>query len=183
MVWIDGILQFGAASNDSVILKANGSHVTAPPNWDKEKNEALQFEGLPPLNDKTQHGKFVFHNVSRVWARGDDGAIDAVFKAKDNTSYGVVILDGGRIVCADTYCREPEESEAQTMDLSGGSISPGFLAYGSPMGLSEILSEPSTGRGDSIYDAFISDVPKVYHDVGGVVRAADSLVFQTRNAL
>ncbi|EIN09205.1 hypothetical protein PUNSTDRAFT_134371 [Punctularia strigosozonata HHB-11173 SS5] len=53
---------------------------------------------------------------------------------------------------------------------------------GSPLGLEEIQSVPSTGDGAQ-YDLFVAHVPTVMGDVAGTLRAADALQFGTRNAL
>ena len=56
------------------------------------------------------------------------------------------------------------------------------MSFGSPLGLEDIAAERSTGDGP-IHDAFVTDMPSILGDAGGVVRAIDALKFQTRNAL
>ena len=72
--------------------------------------------------------------------------------------------------------------EGRVVELGGGAISPGFMSFGSPLGMEEIAGEPSTGDG-RMYNPMESDVPRIVGDVGGVVRAVDGLVFQTRDAM
>lgn len=68
------------------------------------------------------------------------------------------------------------------VDLHGGSISPGLMSYGSPLGLEEIAGEASTGDGRP-YNAFAANVPNILDDPGAIMRAMDALMFGTRNAL
>ncbi|KAF9055504.1 hypothetical protein BDZ89DRAFT_1088087 [Hymenopellis radicata] len=183
MVWIDGIHQIPAkAANESVVLKEDRSALEMAPTWDQERNTSLTHEGLPPLNGHKEAGKVVFYKVQEVGIRRSDGELEVIFKATNNESLAVVVVDKGKVICADVYCSEFEAEASAYIDTHGGSISPGFLSYGSPLGMSEIAAEPSTGNGGS-YDAFISNVPEIFHDSGGVARAVDALVFQTRNAL
>ncbi len=184
MVWIDGILQIPAkAANESIVLKEDRNTLQTAPSWDQERNRSLKYEGLPPLNGYPDAEKVVFYKVQEVDIRRSDGNLEVLFKAKNNESLGVVVVDKGKVICADVYCSEFEAQASAYIDTHGGTISPGFLSYGSALGMSEIAAEPSTGNGDSFFDAFISNVPEILHDVGGIVRAVDSLVFQTRNGL
>jgi hypothetical protein len=57
-----------------------------------------------------------------------------------------------------------------------------LTSYGSPLGLEEIADEPSTTDG-GLYDAFVSNIPRILDDSGGILRAMDALMFGTRNAL
>jgi hypothetical protein len=194
-VWIDGIQQIPslakAADHEEYTsltrIKEGPEWGNAPkvPNWDEERAKAVRWEGLPPLEGQQESGKVVFRNVKDVWTRGTDGMIEESFYADSNpeeggTELATVVIEKGRIVCAGPTC---SASDMNTIvDLHGGSISPGFMSFGSPLGLEDIAAERSTGDGP-IHDAFVTDMPSILGDSGGVVRAIDALKFQTRNAL
>jgi len=57
-----------------------------------------------------------------------------------------------------------------------------LMSFGSPMGVEEIAAEPSTSDGEA-YNAFITNIPNILDDSGGVLRAMDALMFNTRNAM
>lgn len=196
-VWIDGILQIPVVSSETgkrrpiEIGKGKDGEEwqRAPgvPNWDKEREEALKWEGLPPLKGRNSDKRVLFTNVKQVWTRSNGAMIQLdPLGSGDNSlnasASGVrVLVEDGRITCVGPLCAT-EFQEANNIDLKGGSISPGLMSYGSPLGLEEMAGEPSTGDG-GLYDALKHNVPKLMDDVGGVVRAGDALMFQTRNAL
>ncbi|KAF8969443.1 carbohydrate esterase family 9 protein [Flammula alnicola] len=195
-VWIDGVLQIPVPSktdeeNHVEVGKGKDGdqwqQVPDTPNWDKEREKTILWDGLPPLEGKQTENKIVFTNVKEVWKRSGDGGIEQAFSAQlslerpNESELGAVVVEKGRITCIGRNCAHAQEDFIK-MDLHGGSISPGLMTFGSPLGFEEIASEPSTGDGET-YDAFRSNVPKVLDDVGGVVRAMDALMFGTRNAL
>ncbi|KAG2013293.1 hypothetical protein CC2G_010222 [Coprinopsis cinerea AmutBmut pab1-1] len=195
-VWIDGILQVpvqskgGGHDNPIEIGKGkSGEHWKRPPtvpNWDKEREEALKWEGLPPLKARNSDNHIVFTNVKKVWTRKLGGSIEdrlQGFNVAGNGTRGVnVLVENGRITCVGGSSCLTGAQEAELIDLKGGSISPGLMSYGSALGLEEIASEPSTADGRP-FDALKHNVPRIFDDVGGLVRAVDALMFQTRNAL
>ena len=193
-VWIDGILQIPVPSktdgeeNHVDVNKGKGDewmHLPEIPNWDKERKVALRWDGLPPLEGRISSNKVVFTNVKEVWKRSENGDIERAFSSEPfgahHVKFGTVIVEEGRISCIGMHCSD-NGGNATEIDLHGGTISPGLMSYGSPLGLEEIASELSTSDGES-YDAFRTNVPKILDDVGGVVRAMDALMFSTRNAL
>ncbi|PFH51276.1 hypothetical protein AMATHDRAFT_142867 [Amanita thiersii Skay4041] len=193
-VWIDGVLQIPVPSRtgeDTSVEVGKGkdgdSWQRAPevPNWDKERSEAIVWEGLPPLHSKKQTGTVIFNNVARVWKKGSYGGIEEVFSAKSNghgfVDLGTVVVENGRLSCIGENCTSTVQV-GEIIDLHGGAIIPGIMSFGSPLGLEEIENEPSTGDGEP-YDAFRHNVPLILDDVGGVLRAVDALAFGTRNAL
>ena len=155
------------------------------PIWDKERKMALRWDGLPPLRGKKASTKVVFSNIKAVWKRSGDGDIEQAFSAEAfgtrHVKMGTVIVEHGRVTCIGAHCSD-RGGDAIEIDLHGGTISPGLMSYGSPLGIEEIASEFSTRDGE-YYDAFKGNVPKILDDVGGVVRAMDALMFSTRNAL
>ena len=160
--------------------------VPSVPDWEDERKEAIKWEGLPPLEGRDDPGRIVFQNVKELWTRADDGSIiETVSAGSEEAPMTTVVVERGKILCAGpgTECSLMIAAKRhETFDLHGGSIVPGFMTFGSPLGVEEIAEEPSTGDGGA-YDAFSADIPLVLGDVGGVVRAADALQFGTRNSL
>ncbi|CCM02332.1 uncharacterized protein FIBRA_04424 [Fibroporia radiculosa] len=184
-VWIDGILQVGADQEAIVIGKGKEDRefqeTPRVPNWDKERRNAVKWEGLPPLTPAKENGRVVFHNVGELWVRDDSDelGIREVFNTLDGELVDVVV-DGGKISCVGKHCMGGINANS-VIDLRGGSISPSLMTFGSPIGIEEIAGEVSTGDG-ATYDPFKVEVPQVLGDPGGLVMAADALQFGTRNA-
>ena len=187
-VWIDGIVQ--PLGKEIGVLVGKGKEAPewreppSVPDWERERQEALRWDGLPPLTVDQSSADVVFTNVSKVLVRGAEG-IEHLFRpSAQDQARGVVIVNAGKIVCAgvDNTCTSLVTNGARLVDLEGGSIAPAFISFGSNLGLQEITYEPSTGDG-FLFDAFEKDVPIVLRDPGGIVQAADGLEFQTRNAL
>ncbi|KAG5648919.1 hypothetical protein DXG03_000268 [Asterophora parasitica] len=189
-VWIDGILQIPVPSKTDKPAKKievgkgkedeEWREVPDVPNWDRERKEALAWDGLPPLQSKPQNGRIVFSNVKSVLKKGSDGEVQ-VFSAQTEEA-GVVTVENGQITCMGAGCLSSADADAHVVDLHGGSVSPGLMSYGSPLGLEEMAGEPSTGDGKP-YDAFAGNVPNILDDSGAILRAMDALMFGTRNAL
>ena len=186
-VWVDGIMQ--PLGTEIGVLVGKGKE--APewreppnvPNWKQERQEALKWDGLPPLEVDRVSEVVVFANVSAVLIRGAEG-IEPMFHSSAAHPGGVVIIDSGKIICAgiSTVCNHLVPNRARLVDLEGGVLAPAFISFGSNLGLQEIAYEPSTGDGLP-FDPFAEDVPGILRDPGGIVQAADALEFQTRNAL
>jgi len=187
-VWVDGIVQ--PLGTEISVLVGKGKEEPEwreppkVPDWEQERQEALKWEGLPPLEVDRVAEVVVFANVSTVLWRGTEG-IQHMFHSKtaDRPS-GVVVIEGGKIICAgvSNECSHLLSNGTRLVDLEGGVIAPAFISFGSNLGLQEIAYEPSTGDGLP-FDPFAEDVPGVLKDPGGIVQAADALEFQTRNAL
>ncbi len=100
---------------------------------------------------------------------------------------GVVVVTNGTISCSglrrtcftESLLADPN---VDVIDLDGGSISPGFVSYGAPLGLEEISSEPSTTDG-LVPDGLVQPIPKILGGDFLLVHAADGLQFGTRDAL
>lgn len=187
-VWIDGIAQ--PLGKEVGVLVGKGKEAPewreppTVPDWKRERQEALIWDGLPPLTVDQVSEAVAFTNVSTVLVRGAEG-IEHLFRpSAQDSARGVVIVNAGKIICAgvDNVCTSLVPNGARLVDLEGGSIAPAFISFGSNLGLQEIAYEPSTGDG-FLFDAFKKDVPRVLGDLGGIVQAADGLEFQTRNAL
>ncbi|KZT29292.1 hypothetical protein NEOLEDRAFT_1085063 [Neolentinus lepideus HHB14362 ss-1] len=187
-VWIDGIKQLPedvqvGTGKDDVAWK----EVPRVPDWSKERNATWNWDGLPPLKGRNELGLVVFTNVRTVWTKDNEGEIKEMFAITgEKEELGTVIVQSGKIVCAGSVlsCSENFNSfdPHEVLDLRGGSIVPGLMSYGSPLGIEEIAGEPSTGNG-ALYDPFTGNTPKILGDTAGVTRAVDALQFRTRNAL
>jgi len=156
------------------------------PNFDREAEAAIAFEGLPPLlPERASADVILFTNVKSVILPRSNDLAEAYSAQGDET--GVVVVRNGEITCygSEAVCSLndlTESNRVRVVDLQGGAISPGLLTYGSPLGLQEIEAEPSTGDG-SVFDPLAGRVPKL---VGGdipTVRAVDALQFAGRDSL
>lgn len=95
-----------------------------------------------------------------------------------------VVTRNGHIICYGQCAHSYDADDAKTtiINVEGGSISPGFVSYGSPLGLEEINQEASTNDGN-IIDPLNTKVSNVIGGDYAIVRAADGLQFGTRDAL
>lgn len=160
------------------------------PNFDKEAAQAVQYDGLPPLKSSRKVKNVVFINVRSVWSRVDtDVGIEQTFDAStfDTTSQAertVVVVEDGRIKCTGSTltCAVENLVGYEIIDLEGGSLVPGLISFGAPLGLREIDGEASTQDG-RVFDPLNGRVPSIVGGDGAVIRAADGLMFATRNAL
>ncbi|KAG6849822.1 hypothetical protein H0H93_004631, partial [Arthromyces matolae] len=183
-VFIDGIPQLEAAH---VVTKPRTFQESPKvPNFDKEAEEAVKYEGLPPLAPTKHLGStVVFTNLTSIYLPRDD-TIEAIFTASTFSQSGIAVVQNGLITCsgAQTSCLSTLNSatfKADFIDLQGGSIAPGLVSFGSPLGLHHIEEEDSTNDGD-VFDPFLDKgVPQI---LGGaaMVRAADGLLFGSRDA-
>jgi imidazolonepropionase-like amidohydrolase len=170
-VFIDGIPQLTAPHVSK--KPASQQHAPTPPNFDREREATIQYEGLPPLEPATRTaGAVLFRNVSNLWSDGIRS-----FEAPGN-----VLVKGGTIVWSGSdIALAPLDGEALTVDLEGGSISPALVGAGSAMGLQEIAMEEST-RDGVVFDPLSVEVPTILGE-RVLIRAVDGLQFGTRDAL
>ena len=183
-MFIDGIPQL----DDPYVISKPEAFQDLPkvPNFDREAEEAVAFEGLPPLLPKRALPEIVlFTNVNSVILpqRGDPAEV----YSSPGDEVGVVVVQSGDIICygAEITCALDDLTEGKrvrVVDLQGGTISPGLLTYGSPLGLQEIEAEPSTGDG-TVFDPLTGRVPKLVGGDISVVRAVDALQFASRDSL
>ncbi|KAF9227423.1 carbohydrate esterase family 9 protein [Gyrodon lividus] len=182
-VWIDGIPQF---ENPYISKKPTAfQSVPSTPDFDKEATAAVKYQGLPPLMPTTaKTDTIVFTNVRSVYVR-DGAGVQEVFSAPDAV-LGVVLVRNGQIVCYGsrasclTSLSFPQE-QFESFDLQGGSISPGFVSYGSSLGLEEIQGERSTHDG-VVFDPLSDDIPSLLSG-SEVMKAVDGLQFTGRDTL
>lgn len=186
-VWIDGIPQIEKPYSHT--KPAAFQETPKTPSFDEETKEALEYEGLPPLEPKRSKADVVvFTNVSSVHLREGQNIREAfVAESTDAFATGVVVVRAGQVACvsaATGFCQSAvrAEDDAEFVDLEGGAVSPGLVTVGSPLGLEEITSEDSTIDG-YVLDPLTHVVPEIVGGNGAVVRAADGLQFGTRDAL
>ncbi|EGN99656.1 hypothetical protein SERLA73DRAFT_159873 [Serpula lacrymans var. lacrymans S7.3] len=181
-VIIDGIPQI--SSPHASIKPASLQSSPTTPDFEKEAADAIKYEGLPPLEpSRTVTDLVIFYNVSSVWTR-EAGTVQAAFGVQEGEPKGVVVVDNGRIVCANVLeaaCASYMLSGSAQVDLQGGSLAPALVAAGSAIGLQDIAGEPSTTDG-TVYDAMKS-IPSVVGGDSSIIKAIDGLQYGSRDAL
>ncbi|KAI0710591.1 carbohydrate esterase family 9 protein [Earliella scabrosa] len=191
-VWIDAIPQLATPHT----LSKSDSFQSLPkvPNFDAEAKEALEYDGLPPLEPQPSvTHTVIFANVSSALVRTDSAGSVGVeeLAPSDGSRTGKMwaVVEGGRLVCADAPSSEcvhsalrQHSADVEVIDLQGGSITPGLTTFGSPLGLEEISGEIST-RDGTAPDGLTSSVPSLAGGGSALIRASDGLQFGTRHAL
>ncbi|KDQ57532.1 hypothetical protein JAAARDRAFT_35246 [Jaapia argillacea MUCL 33604] len=184
-VFIDGIAQLEQPYTFS--KPDNFQKVPKVPNFDKQAADAVKFDGLPPLEPKKADSDYVlFTNVRSVFTSDAEGVRES-FSANEVSENGVVLVDKGRVVCSGsrTTCAEfalVDEVNVQMVDLKNGTVIPGLVSFGSPLGLEHIDQEDSTNDG-WVFDPLAGAMPKILGSDGGITRAVDGLQFASRDAL
>ncbi|KAK0488713.1 carbohydrate esterase family 9 protein [Armillaria novae-zelandiae] len=182
-VYIDGIEQIEKPYSNPKPTALQS--VPKTPNFDDEAAETLKHDGLPPLETKqTTSETVVFVNVSDVYIR-DHHTVKRRFSAQQSKEAGVLVVEAGKIVCAGvkaTCLAENAYHDAVVVDLVGGSVAPGFVSFGTALGLSHISGEASTNDGPVI-GPLLSNVPSILGGDGTVIRASDGLQFASRDSL
>ncbi|KAJ7594051.1 hypothetical protein C8J56DRAFT_853905 [Mycena floridula] len=188
-VYIDGIAQL---SSPHISEKPSTfQEVPQTPNWDKERNATVDWDGLPPLRPKVINKVVKFVGVRSVWTKDISG--ESIISAFDrdhvaletetsDTGDWTVVVSDGKIACfaRDDSCASIASIASMTIDLKGGSIAPGLTSFGSDIGLSEIELEPSTNDGP-VFDPLLEKVPSLLKNTP--IRAVDGLQFDGRNLL
>ncbi|EJD41715.1 hypothetical protein AURDEDRAFT_115328 [Auricularia subglabra TFB-10046 SS5] len=164
-VYIDGIPQL----KEPVVHEKPASFQVQPktPDFEEEARKAIEYEGLPPLTPTPDAGIVVFTNVAAV---GEQSF----------ASTRTVVVEGGKIVCS-KGCVAPANA-GRIVDLHGGTLAPGLVSFGSPLGVAEIEAESSTNDGVAP-DALRGPVPEILGGDGVLIRASDGLQFGGRSAL
>jgi hypothetical protein len=192
-VFIDGIAQLQSpfASTKPSFFQ----QIPPRPDFDQEAKDALEYEGLPPLEPRNRVSgsgtTVVFKNVSSVWQKdrtieGNVGVV-ALFEAKDSQLADVLVI-GGKIECiglpgACFSLHQLGSKPSVVVDLEGGSLAPGLTSFGAHLGSVEIAAEPSTNDG-AVYDAFSENgIPKVVGGEESVIYALDGISFGGRDML
>lgn len=123
-VFIDGIPQIITPHVNS--KPASFQKAPQTPDFSQEADDALKYEGLPPLAPIRSNSELViFTNVSSVFLKQGD-AIREAFSASEAGVSGNVVVEKGKIVCmgaASTCSVTNYNSHIQHVDLEGGTIS------------------------------------------------------------
>ena len=186
-VFIDGIPQLESPHP----LKKPDTFQTIPrtPNFDDEAKKALAYQGLVPLGPReSRKGSTVtiFSNVTSLW-RKEGSVVQNLFSGLSSPGQGgVVVVEKGSITCAgvQSACLGTGTGpDTSTVDLQGGSIAPGLTAFGSPLGLEEIASEPSTNDGVVYNTPGSTRNPEGMGLRSSLAQAVDGLSFGGRDTL
>lgn len=188
-VYIDGIPQL--ESPFTVEKSKKFQEAPRVPNFDKEAQDAIKYEGLPPLLPEKSRisGDVLFTNVKNLYMLDDSRIVHS--RLFHNTVDGKVfppsvLVQNGQVTCTGQCTGEAVLALVQnhtTIDLEGGALSTGLVSFGAPLGLEEIQEEKSTNNGIGI-DPLSAVTPKILDDgEGGVVRAMDGLSFMGRDTL
>lgn len=129
----------------------------------------------------------VFTRVKNVY-RPNGYKIQPEYTAQNDAELGVVVVQNGSIICCggrETECLTDSllvGPDVTLINLDGGSISPGLVSFGSPLGLEEIQSESSTTDG-FVPESFLEPIPEILGGDFLLLHAEDGLQFGTRSAL
>ncbi|PFH51544.1 hypothetical protein AMATHDRAFT_175162 [Amanita thiersii Skay4041] len=181
-VFIDGVPQFYRPYTKR--KHDNFKKLPKTPNFDKEASDAILYDGLPPLLPKKVTKPLVLINVTSVYS-ASSSTIKQQILPNHSGPQVVVVAPDGDIVCHgshDSCSTETLLNGATVIDLEGGSISPGLISVGSPLGSNTIDFETSTSDGMSI-DPLLKPVPQVIGGDFTVPQAVDGLSFGTRDAI
>ena len=151
------------------------------PDFDKEAEAALKYDGLPPLLPSKEVKSVAFQNVHKIYEK--DASIRSHLVAEGG-QLGTVVVVGGRIVCKGlaVQCAQfTDDPRMEKIDLEGGVLAPGMLTFGAPIGLTEIEQEPSTRDGMG-FAPLMQVVPSILGS-GFLPRAVDGLRFRGRDTL
>jgi len=188
-VYIDGIPQL--ESPFSIQKSKKFQEAPKVPNFDKEAEDAIKYEGLPPLlaEENRLTGEVLFTNVKSVYMPTGSRIIHSRLSGSvvdGEVLPSSVLVRGGRITCMGRCVQEEVMGRTKNVtiiDLEGGALSPGLVSFGAPLGLEEIQQETSTNDG-IVNDPLTKAIPKILDDgEGGIVRAADGLSFMGRDTL
>jgi imidazolonepropionase-like amidohydrolase len=97
-------------------------------------------------------GKLGVLNVTTVYSfKVDEGEKKKKIVSRNIASHESLLFSNGRVACigSDGNCSGLFDAE-ETIDLQGGTVIPGLLAFGSDLGLTDISAEPATQNGAAI---------------------------------
>ncbi|CAG8620184.1 17089_t:CDS:10, partial [Gigaspora rosea] len=137
-VYIDGIPQFNTSSS----VLENEISKQIPSNNINASIPKSNFTRKPIKSRLTS--SLVLKNVGKVYV-DKNNIIDTTSSTQGEIS---VIVKDGIVECIGINCIEPDHiSSYEVIDLNGGYILPGFVAFSPSLGLSEIIKESSTTDG------------------------------------
>jgi hypothetical protein len=124
-VYIDGVAQLKAP----YVGKKPTYFQQAPktPDFDRESEDAVKYDGLPPLSPKKAKNLVIFNNVGSLYVK-HNYSVEEIFSSNEVGKLGVVVVDNGRITCsglspAACPLTQYDSANLQEIDLEGGSIS------------------------------------------------------------
>lgn len=120
-VFIDGIPQL--TNPHSIEKPETSQRAPKTPDFDQEAEDAVTYEGLPPLEPRKAVSHVLFTNVSSVYLRSGK-RIREVFSVSEVGESGVVVVRDGTIVCqgAQAACSRDLDVDVERINLEGGSI-------------------------------------------------------------
>ncbi|KAJ7669334.1 carbohydrate esterase family 9 protein [Mycena polygramma] len=168
-VFIDGIAQLEKPYTS--VKPKSTQRVPATPNFDKEIADAIKYEGLPPLEPQTAKSDVVvFRNVGSIFLK--DAATRRVSEVFTSASTdGVVVVEKGRVVCSGPQALCPTAPSRSPP----GSRRRIHLVR---LFLSGLGASTSDG---AVFDPLRNQIPEIID--GTAIKAADGLLFATRDAL
>lgn len=179
-VYVDGLRQLGAmhASAANVDHKLRPHHAPAKADYDAEiarvRDSAEMISRGIELAFPSASGTLtsaVLHNISRVFVR--DGTSIRT-RAFDNNE-GVLVYADGKVVCLGAeHCWGDVDADVPRVDIQGGVVTPGLVAMGSTLGMSDIPSEP--GASDGSDPSMVTEHLRVDKE-RLLPRAADGLIW------
>ena len=189
-MYVDGIAQLKGSF--PLEKPAEFQDLPVTPDWDKEKNTTVEWEGLPPLTGDKTSGRVRITGVKTLIGfdnLSDEPRLETAFDISPDYPDGrTVIVEQGQIICTENAAEDcydlpwTNAQEETVIDLNGGAIGPGLTTYGSPLGLVEIRLESSTNDGPVFDPLTDGDLPALIADAG-LIRAVDGLAFEGRGAL
>lgn len=121
-VYIDGIAQI---ENPHASTKPPAAQkVPKTPDFSKEVEETIKYEGLPPLEaKKATAGVVIFTDVRNIYLR-QGSKIQEIVSSSEADKGNVVVVENGQISCMGSFaeCPSAQSDSFQKIDLEGGSI-------------------------------------------------------------
>ncbi|KAK7444031.1 hypothetical protein VKT23_015428 [Stygiomarasmius scandens] len=174
---------------------------------DKDGGRMIQFTGVKSMWVRDRHSARVADagipnvGIKMLFDEAEDPE-NRLNKSKTELGTWSVVVENGRVICYEpedssilstTYIPCPSsisQTSIHTINLSSGSLSPGFTSFGNPLGLVEIRLEPSTNDGD-VWDPLTDGNPPAIFGMtpssragdASITHARDSLFFSGRNTL
>jgi hypothetical protein len=123
-VFIDGISQL---DHPHVVKKPlDSQNIPQVPDFDEEAENAVKYDGLPPLEMKKSKAEVVvFSNIHTIYQKNGK-KIEQIFSHSEVGMAGVVVVVKGEIKCygLESDCSLSQYGpDIQHVDLKGGSIS------------------------------------------------------------
>lgn len=135
--YIDGIPQI--SHPHFTVKPAEAQNITTAGHYEEEIAEALATRGDPDLRPKKQASSVIFNGISSIYLPA---------RATAMSDGDRLVIRDGEIACIGA-CETASDSDFEMIDLKGGSVTPGLITVGAPLGLNEIDQEPSTSDGVS----------------------------------